>query len=302
MPINHLLPFALPRGRVGTTGGRLTVYFSPRLKERARLGRYAAWVDWPATLSGLTLEVRVNGAVVPHTQVGVVASSAVWRAVFSPRTPVAPHRFVDFSGTPLQPMASSDFSERILELYLGMARLHPDGPPAGDDLIALATAAGLNLEPRRRGQQPGRGGRLPGADDRRGGRRRAGRVTRLRLPRLGQPARPPSGAAAPSRAWPSTWRSATCQPTRRRSRSAPASAAARRWRSSWSPGPPRTSWPCPTRTRTTTSRPAASCGWPPRRRSCPSSTRTWPHPGSARPPTRWSARTPACCRRWPPGR
>ena len=147
MPINHLLPFALPRGRVGTTGGRLTVYFSPRLKERARLGRYAAWVDWPATLAGLTLEVRVNGAVVPHAQVGVVASSAVWRAVFSPRTPVAPHRFVDFSGTPLQPMASSDFSERILELYLGMARLHPKGPPAGDDLIALATAAGLDLEP-----------------------------------------------------------------------------------------------------------------------------------------------------------
>ena len=147
MPVNHLLPFALPRGRVGTSGGRLTVYFSPRLKERARLGRYGAWVDWPATLSGLNLEVRVNGAVVPHTRVGVAASSAVWRAVFSPRTPVAPHRFVDFSGTPLQPMASSDFSERILELYLGMARLHPDGPPGGAELVALAAAAGLDLEP-----------------------------------------------------------------------------------------------------------------------------------------------------------
>ncbi len=46
MPVNHLLPFALPRGRTGSTG-RLTVYFSPRLKEGGRLGRYNAWVDWP---------------------------------------------------------------------------------------------------------------------------------------------------------------------------------------------------------------------------------------------------------------
>ena len=144
MPVNHLLPFALPRGRKGTAG-QLTAYLSPRLKERGRLRDYPAWVDWPATLSGLTLEVRVNGAVVPHTQVGVRASSALWRAVFSRRTPVQPHRFVDFAETPLLPMASSDFSEAILELYLSMARLHPDGPPAGADLVALATAAGLDL-------------------------------------------------------------------------------------------------------------------------------------------------------------
>ena len=145
MPVNHLLPFALPRGRTGSTG-RLTVYFSPRLKEGGRLGRYNAWEDWPSTLSGLSLLVRVNGTDITPNPVGIQASSAVWRAVFAPRTPVAPHRFVDFSDTPRQPMASSDFSERILELYLGMAREHPDGPPGGDALIALATAAGLNLE------------------------------------------------------------------------------------------------------------------------------------------------------------
>ena len=146
MPVNHLLPFALPRGRTGSTG-RLTVYFSPRLKEGGRLGRYNAWVDWPLTLSTLTLTVTVNGTDITPTPVGIQASSAVWRAVFAPRTPVAPHRFVDFSDTPRQPMASSDFSERILELYLGMAREHPEGPPGGDELVALATAAGLNLEP-----------------------------------------------------------------------------------------------------------------------------------------------------------
>ena len=144
MPVNHLLPFALPHGRKGTTG-QLTVYFSPRLKESARLRRYSEWVDWPRTLRDLTLDVRVNGVDASPRQVGVRASSAVWRAVFSRETPVQAHRFIDFTDTPLLPMASSDFSEAILELYLSMARLHPDGPPAGADLIAMATAAGLDL-------------------------------------------------------------------------------------------------------------------------------------------------------------
>ncbi|MGH9118200.1 MAG: hypothetical protein ACRD0A_10105 [Acidimicrobiales bacterium] len=156
MPVRHLLPFALPTGRDKNIG-RLTVCFSPRLKDRRRLLRYPEWLDWPDTLANRLaplLQVEVDGAVAAHTQVSVAPSSAVWRAVFGPDTPVEAHRFVDFSTTPIQPMASSDFSEAVLDLYVALARTSPDGPPSGSDLLALAAAAGLPLD--------GSGGSGPG--------------------------------------------------------------------------------------------------------------------------------------------
>ena len=143
MPIRHLLPFALPAGRTGRVG-RLTVYFSPRLKDRGRLRDYPEWLDWPATLTGsLALRVLVDGSRVGHRVLSAVPSSAVWTAVFGPGTPVAAHRVVDFRDTPLRPMASGDFSASVLDLYLRTAREHPDGPPSGPQLRALAAAAGL---------------------------------------------------------------------------------------------------------------------------------------------------------------
>lgn len=146
MAIVHLLPFALPHGRTNNVG-QLTVYFSPRLKEAGRLLRYPTFLDWPAFLATRNLRVQVNGVDANPRPVGVSASSSVWRAVFDRETPVKAHRFVDFSTTPVLPMASSDFSEDVLELYLSLARLHPDGPPTGTGLLALARAAGLNLDP-----------------------------------------------------------------------------------------------------------------------------------------------------------
>ncbi|BAK33546.1 hypothetical protein MLP_05320 [Microlunatus phosphovorus NM-1] len=142
MPVRHLLPFALPTGRTGPTG-RLTVYLSPRLKADGVLADYPEWVDWPATLAGLNLRVRVDGAIVPHRVVSPVPSSAVWAATFTPDAPVDGHRFVDFSHTPLQPMASGRVATSILDTYVRMAAEHPDGPPDGAQLLALAAAAGL---------------------------------------------------------------------------------------------------------------------------------------------------------------
>ncbi len=143
MPVRHLLPFALPTGRTGRIG-RLTVYLSPRLKEKGRLRDYPEFLDWPATLtSRLGLQVRIDGAVVSHRVVSAPPSSDVWTAVFGPRAPVNAHRFVDFSATVIQPMATSDFSTAVLDLYVRAAREHPDGPPGGGELLALARAAGL---------------------------------------------------------------------------------------------------------------------------------------------------------------
>ena len=143
MPVRHLLPFALPTGRTGRVG-RLTVYFSPRLKDGGRLQDYQEWLDWPATLTNrLALDVFVDGLPVGHRVLSPGPSSAVWTAVFGPRTPVAAHRVVDFRTTPRQPMASGDFSEAVLDLYLRTAREHPVGLPSGPQLWALAEAAGF---------------------------------------------------------------------------------------------------------------------------------------------------------------
>ncbi|MFT4165941.1 MAG: hypothetical protein QM650_11940 [Microlunatus sp.] len=142
MPVRQLLPFALPSGRTGSVG-RLTVYLSPRLKANGVLADYPEWVDWPATLAGLNLRVRVDGAVVPHRVVSPTPSSAVWAATFAPDAPVNAHRFVDFSHTPLQPMASGQIASSVLDTYVRTAVEHPDGPPNGRQLLALAAAAGL---------------------------------------------------------------------------------------------------------------------------------------------------------------
>ena len=193
----------------------------------------------------------MNGTVVPHTQVGIAASSAVWRAVFSPRTPVAPHRFVDFS----EYAAAADG-------VVGLLRADPGALPR--------RWPGCTRTARPRGDELRRAGHGRRAEPRAGERRRTtawprrprtGRrwtiavdvdepcdVAGLRLPRLGQPARPPPGAAPASRPGRGPRGQPACRPTRpgqrhhrlRRRPGAP--------RSSWSPGPPPTSWPCPTRT------------------------------------------------------
>jgi len=134
MPERHLLPIPLPTGRSGTNG-RLTIYFAHRLKEQGRLQpHYPELVDWPATLAGLNIAVRVNGAVVPHQVVGVQSSSLVWTTAFAAQTRCRAHRFIDYADTPLVPMATSDFSEAVLDLYLALARQHPSFPPPGTDL------------------------------------------------------------------------------------------------------------------------------------------------------------------------
>ena len=46
----------------------------------------------------------------------------------------------------MQPMASADFSERSSTSTSAWPEPHPNGPPAGSDLLALAAAAGLDLD------------------------------------------------------------------------------------------------------------------------------------------------------------
>ena len=150
MPEQHLLPIALPRGRSGNTG-YLTVYFSPRLKEPGVLHDYMEWMRWPDTLASLTIRIGLSdGAatswVVP-TPVGVSADPKKWQNTFRQLTPVDPYRFVDWSKAPLQTVATSDFSEAVLELYAGVAGASPNHPPSGGDLLGAPQASVLSGAP-----------------------------------------------------------------------------------------------------------------------------------------------------------
>ncbi|GAA3383054.1 hypothetical protein [Cryptosporangium minutisporangium] len=139
MPERHLLPIPLPRGRTGNTG-HLTVYFSPRLREKGPLSGYPDWRQWATTVNALTLRVVVDGVLTTPTRVTPGAEPALWNAVFAPNTPVKAHRPTDWTATPLETMPVSDFSEAVLALYARIAADHPDAPPTGDNLLALPEA------------------------------------------------------------------------------------------------------------------------------------------------------------------
>lgn len=169
MKPRHLLPIPLPAGRTGDTG-HLSVYFSFRLKDDGLLGRpdYPELEDWPDTLgSRLQIQVDVDGTIVNHRLVSPPPSSTVWGALFPPQdpVPVKGHRFKDWSqGPAVEPMASSDFSEAVLDLYVALADGHPEHPPAGTDLVSIDEATVL-LDGRTDPEDPARPGSLDEAND-----------------------------------------------------------------------------------------------------------------------------------------
>ena len=146
MPEQHLLPIALPRGRSGNTG-YLTIYYAPRLKEPGVLNDYTEWMRWPDTLNSLNLQVGLSDNVtnvwVTPTQVGITPDPVKWANTFRATTPVKPHRFIDWSQTPLQTVPTSDFNEAVLDLYTKIAADHPTHPPSGLDLLTIPQATVL---------------------------------------------------------------------------------------------------------------------------------------------------------------
>ena len=146
MPEQHLLPIALPRGRNANTG-YLTIYFAPRLKEPGILNDYMEWMRWPDTLASLNIRVQIadssrSGWVTP-VQVGITPDPLKWANTFRAMTPVSPHRFIDWSQTPLQTVPTSDFNEAVLDLYTRIAADHPSHPPLGLDLLNIPEATVL---------------------------------------------------------------------------------------------------------------------------------------------------------------
>ena len=114
MPASSLLLTAIPHGvdaddpLVDNGGGdtmRVLVHLAPRLRTPGTLADHPHWVDWPATLAGVSWTVRFPDLGVPDipaTPVGTAAESARWTAVLPPDTPVDAHAYQGFDHRPLQ--------------------------------------------------------------------------------------------------------------------------------------------------------------------------------------------------------
>jgi hypothetical protein len=94
----------LPNGL--TDDGQLSasVFIAPRLRPdpAATLSDFPDFLDWPATLQGLGLEiVRPDGTAEAPTAVMVNASSSLWAALFPPSTAVKAFRFDDLADRPI---------------------------------------------------------------------------------------------------------------------------------------------------------------------------------------------------------
>ena len=151
MPEQHLLPVALPRGRglneAGKNIGKITIYFSPRLKDEGVLSDYPEWLNWPEMLDRMNVRLRLmdsgNAEWVSLTRVSDEPDPRKWENLFAASTPVEPHRFVDWSVAPLQTVATSDFNEAILDMYTRIAVAHPSQPPSDVDVFSIPQARQL---------------------------------------------------------------------------------------------------------------------------------------------------------------
>ncbi len=87
----------LPTG-TGDSGPSFSVLVSPRLKKTnqagrpmsGKLGNFAGWVDWPATVRGLNWTLNVNGKKVTPRIISGAPSSQHWAALFNANTDVQP--------------------------------------------------------------------------------------------------------------------------------------------------------------------------------------------------------------------
>ena len=146
-----LRTLTLPHGLL-TEGGKVSVYFAPRLQAGTGPKRFLAdfpeWLEWPTTLAGLldpaTFEITAQG--VPLTWSippdSVDARLDVWQALFPPDLVVeSPDSDrPQFQGTRFE---EREFAERLTALYTSVARGAPNGPPTAGAFLNSPQVTGL---------------------------------------------------------------------------------------------------------------------------------------------------------------
>ena len=147
MPASSLLLTAIPHGvdaddpLVDNGGGdtmRVLVHLAPRLRTPGTLADHPHWVDWPATLAGVSWTVRFPDLGVPDipaTPVGTAAESARWTAVLPPDTPVDAHAYQGFDHRPLVSYQSTAIIEFLADRWGRVGAISPTDHPYFADLV-----------------------------------------------------------------------------------------------------------------------------------------------------------------------
>lgn len=143
MSTQNIIWTALPNGL--TPAGdrlRLSVLVSPRLVANTPVGTLAEFldfVDWPATVGGLTFDVEFQGGpIVPAVQVvepgNPVLDSAAWKALFSTTTPVNSYVFDDRSGLAVRSFPTKKVLSFLTNAYQTIAVKSAQQKPSLADL------------------------------------------------------------------------------------------------------------------------------------------------------------------------
>jgi hypothetical protein len=136
MSMQNIMWTALPNGL--TAAGdrlRLSVLVSPRLiTSSGTLGDFPAFIDWPATVAGLTFQVEFNGGptvtLSPATEPGNPSlDSPVWKALFNQSTPVISYGFDDRSGLFVRSFPTKKVLSYLTNTYQTIAVQSPQTKP-----------------------------------------------------------------------------------------------------------------------------------------------------------------------------
>jgi hypothetical protein len=130
MSTENIMWTALPNGFTAAgDGSRLSVLVSPRLITNAAVGtltEFPDFLDWPATVSGLTFMVEFQGGPTvpasPVTEPGNPAlDSAAWTALFDSTFPVRSYAFDDRFGVPVRSFPTKKVLSFLTNAYQTIA-------------------------------------------------------------------------------------------------------------------------------------------------------------------------------------
>ena len=152
MSTQNIMWTALPNGL--TPKGdklRLSVLVSPRLVTNAAVGTLAEFpdfLDWPATVAGLTFKVEFQGgpsfAASPVTEPGFPAlDSPAWKALFDASFPVNSYAFDDRSNLPVRSFPTKKVLSFLTNIYQTVGVKSADQMPNLLDLGFRPFAPGI---------------------------------------------------------------------------------------------------------------------------------------------------------------
>ncbi|MBM7789634.1 hypothetical protein [Tenggerimyces flavus] len=133
----------LPGGVRGDGGGvRFALHIAPRLQTTGLADatlhqQFGDFVDWPATLTGMAVELVFPdlGLTIPAS-IDTAPDSAKWRALFPPATLVRNHTVPNLDGIKLASYPVAHVDAFLAEQWGRIGATQPEDHPTFDDLIA----------------------------------------------------------------------------------------------------------------------------------------------------------------------